>query len=118
MSFSPTRQDLIARTEARLQSVRNENEELWNRILADARIAGSITPVWASSEYVATSCERMPDLLVELVDGGNLFDSFTAEQFQTDIRERIQPADELQTMAQLRHFRRRHMIRIAWRDVA
>ena len=118
MPFAQIRQNLIARTEARVQSTRADNTELWNHILADARIANSITRVWASSEYVATSCERMPSLLAELVDGGYLFDSFTAEQFQTDIRERIQTADESQTMAQLRHFRRRHMMRIAWRDIA
>lgn len=118
MSFEQPRENLVMHTQARVQGLRAENEDVWNHILNDARVANSITRVWASSDYVATSCERMPSLLAELIDVGDLFDTLSAEQLRADIRERIQPADEPETMAQLRHFRRRHMIRIAWRDIA
>ena len=77
----------------------------------------SIPKAWCCSEFVAESCTRKPELLIDLVNSGDL-DSFYSEQtYRTKLANLVVP-DEAELMTQLRHFRRREMVRIAWRDLA
>ncbi|MDZ4262237.1 MAG: bifunctional [glutamate--ammonia ligase]-adenylyl-L-tyrosine phosphorylase/[glutamate--ammonia-ligase] adenylyltransferase [Pseudomonadota bacterium] len=75
--------------------------------------------VWASSEFVAKTCLRYPELLVELLASGDLMNSY-APQRQ---REALLPtlagvSNDAGLGVVLRHYRRREMVRIAWRDIA
>jgi [glutamine synthetase] adenylyltransferase / [glutamine synthetase]-adenylyl-L-tyrosine phosphorylase len=79
--------------------------------------AGAVARVWAASEFVAEHCLRAGDGLAELArhlqarwTPGELLGGALAE---LDALE-----DEAAVMRTLRLFRRREMLRIAWRDLA
>jgi [glutamine synthetase] adenylyltransferase / [glutamine synthetase]-adenylyl-L-tyrosine phosphorylase len=74
--------------------------------------------VWACSEFVAAACERSPALLAALVDTGNLFARNVEGTFAEQIRAEVTGASDAELMESLRRFRKRHMVRIAWRDIA
>ncbi len=90
------------------------------RRLQDAGAAWqSLAHVWGSSPFVAQAC-RDRGLLEALLASGDLERAFTAPG---EIRQRLEAelegvADEAELMARLRRFRRREMVRIAWRDLA
>src|SRR4030095_12922647 len=104
--------------EARLLAAREQDAQAWRGILADARVGESLPRVWACSEFVATACLRAPLLLGELVRGGELVAHATEDWFANDVRQRVGGANEAEVMESLRRFRKRHMVRIAWRDIA
>ncbi len=108
---------LTARAEERLAAAREVDATTWGAILQDERVAASLLRVWACSEYVASVCTRHPSVLAELVRDGGLLGA-DAQYIERDRLERLRAHDESEAMAELRHFRRRHMVRIAWRDIA
>lgn len=114
----PDVQRLLTDIEARLLAAREQDVHAWQEILADSRVAESLQRVWACSEFVATACLRAPPLLSELVRGGALFARAADDWFATEGRQRVSGANEAEAMESLRRFRKRHMVRIAWRDLA
>jgi glutamate-ammonia-ligase adenylyltransferase len=75
--------------------------------------------VWASSDFVAKACVRYPAMLVDLLQSGDLMNSYQPQRY----REALSPAmtgisNDQALGVVLRHFRRREMVRIAWRDIA
>jgi glutamate-ammonia-ligase adenylyltransferase len=117
-TISDTARALIADSEARLAAAREDNPDIWRSILEDARVAESLPRVWTCSEFVATSCTRSPSLLADLINSGNLFSRAPDEWLAQEIESRVGGESEAELMESLRHFRRRHMVRIAWRDIA
>lgn len=109
---------LLADSETRLHAAREHDADAWQAILADERVAASLPKVWACSEFVATGCLRAPHLLRDLIGSGNLFERAADDTFAADIRERVSGASEAEVLESLRRFRKRHMVRIAWRDLA
>ena len=77
----------------------------------------SMVKVWCSSLFVAESCLRRPEILVDLVNSGDLSAIYTGHSY-ADKLAHIQIENEAELMQELRLFRRREMIRIAWRDLA
>lgn len=77
----------------------------------------SIVKVWCCSLFVAESCNRKPELLVDLVNSGDLSTIYSDNRY-SDRLALLVIDNEADLMAELRHFRRREMIRIAWRDLA
>ena len=101
----------------------------WQAFNAAAQAAGAALPtgvileqlisVWAGSEFVARACIREPGLLTELVDSGDLANCYTLGDWATRLaRQLAAVSDESQLAVALRRFRRREMVRIAWRDLA
>ena len=82
-----------------------------------ANFVDSIAKVWCCSEFVAESCSRKPDLLMELVNSGDLSSSYAPTAYKTKLAE-LTITDEADLSTQLRQFRCREMVRIAWRDLA
>ncbi len=82
-----------------------------------ADIIDSLVKVWASSEFIATSCTRKPELLLGLVESGDLTRSYTSDHYATQLKH-TSFSDEAVLMKALREFRRREMVRLAWRDLA
>ena len=80
-------------------------------------ITASMVKVWYSSLFIAESCQRRPELLVDLAATGDLATTYTSQRY-TDKLACIKIDSETLLMRELRHFRRREMIRIAWRDLA
>ena len=92
---------------------------------ADA-LPGDAARVLACSDFVFSSCERHPAMFVDLVASGDLGASYpaplAADADRPSLPERAEAAagaaESIETlMADLRHLRRREMVRIAWRDI-
>src|SRR5688500_413258 len=92
--------------------------DAWSRWNAHAGIAASIEHVWAASNFVATSCSRSPALLDHLIDDASLDRPLQLPDIAQDLAASVTAANEIELMEALRRFRRRHMVRIAWRDIA
>ena len=79
--------------------------------------SASMVKVFAASEFVAEHCGRTPDILLDLIHSGDLFTTYTQSTYSEKLAQLTPDTDEA-LMTQLRHFRQREMIRIAWRDIA
>ncbi|MGR9051905.1 MAG: bifunctional [glutamate--ammonia ligase]-adenylyl-L-tyrosine phosphorylase/[glutamate--ammonia-ligase] adenylyltransferase, partial [Gammaproteobacteria bacterium] len=80
------------------------------------KFLSSVGRVWLASEFVAESCRRNAGMLFDLIDSEDLFHSYPAVGY-ADRKPEV-GATEGDVMAALRRFRRREMVRIAWRDLA
>ncbi|MDH3673646.1 MAG: bifunctional glutamine synthetase adenylyltransferase/deadenyltransferase, partial [Gammaproteobacteria bacterium] len=75
--------------------------------------------VWACSEFVARSCNQYPQLLTELIDSSDLQTTYAPDALMTRISARTESLENESSLKQvLRAFRRRELLRIAWRDLA
>jgi glutamate-ammonia-ligase adenylyltransferase len=104
---------------ARLDVLRLEAPEIAAQIVAQPRIAQSLPIVWSNSEFIATTCLRTPPLIIDLARDGRLFESSDEVWLGADLdMEAAQATTEEDIQRVLRVFRRRHMVRIGWRDLA
>jgi len=79
----------------------------------------SLPRVWACSDFVADACLREASLLRWLVAERRLFEGVTEASLHADLGSGLAPdADDASFMDELRRFRRRQLVRIAWRDLA
>ena len=101
----------------------------WQAFSAAAQVAGVEPPtgtalaqlvtVWASSEFVARVCIREPALLAELLASGDLATRYPPDRYAIRLEGGlVEATDEDRLGVALRRFRRREMVRIAWRDLA
>ena len=86
-------------------------------IVLPDNFSASMVKVFAASEFVSQHCERTPDILLDLIHSGDLFTTYTQSTYSEKLAQLTPNTDEA-LMTLLRHFRRREMIRIAWRDIA
>ncbi|HOW61502.1 MAG TPA: bifunctional [glutamate--ammonia ligase]-adenylyl-L-tyrosine phosphorylase/[glutamate--ammonia-ligase] adenylyltransferase, partial [Candidatus Contendobacter sp.] len=78
-----------------------------------------LVAVWAGSEFVARACIREPALLADLLASGDLATRYTPDGYARRLEKAFAEAtDEDRLSVALRRFRRREMVRIAWRDLA
>jgi glutamate-ammonia-ligase adenylyltransferase len=85
-----------------------------------ASISQSLRYVWACSAFAADACLRDAGLLPWLAAEGRLLQQLDPEAFHAAAMQATQPGttDDTVFMAALRIFRRRQLVRIAWRDLA
>ena len=89
------------------------------RIPADAAFQAGVCRVFASSDFVADTCTRRPQLLAELLDCGELLADSWPQVLARRVAARIDACrDERELKKVLRRVRQREMLRIAWRDLA
>jgi [glutamine synthetase] adenylyltransferase / [glutamine synthetase]-adenylyl-L-tyrosine phosphorylase len=108
-----------------LQSPVNSSLEHWLTLLdqnsltlnPSDNLIQSIAKVWCCSEFVAESCTRMPALLVNLANSGDLESQYDYQSYENKL-EALEIVDEADLIVKLRQLRRREMVRIAWRDLA
>jgi [glutamine synthetase] adenylyltransferase / [glutamine synthetase]-adenylyl-L-tyrosine phosphorylase len=75
--------------------------------------------VFPFSEFVFRACLRDPAMLIRLVEGGDLLCAYGPRDYRDRLAPRIEGAETDDDLGQrLRRFRRREMVRIAWRDLA
>ena len=104
------------------ESLRNAvNLSQWSEKLAVLNLpenfAESMVKVWTMSEFAAQHCERNPPILLDLIESDDLFKPYDENTYREKLAQKtIETESELMTV--LRHFRRREMIRIAWRDIS
>ena len=81
--------------------------------------------LWGTSDFVGEHCETHPELFQQLVDSGDLQRSYSRQDFQQAIDQRLlcrqqaangKAPDEEQLATELRLFRSREQMRIIWRD--
>lgn len=77
-----------------------------------------VARVLALSDFVAQSLSREPGLLGELYDTGDLQRTYSEGIYQQALMEKLDGClNEAQLGEVLRRYRRREMVRIAWRDL-
>jgi len=112
------------------QALAAEAQLAWQHILerAGETLAGHLTAaltgspeapqlprVLACSPFIADLLRRQPQLLLDLVAGGQLQQSLPEAEFRSEL-QRLMSGDGAQLSPVLRHYRARHMLRIVWRD--
>ncbi len=118
-SSQPSSGTVLTRaTQEKLALARETDGAEWSEILQEARVAETIVRVWTCSEYVANTCIRDPRLLSELIRDGRLCERADEAWVAREVRKRVIASEEQEAMSELRRLRRRHMVRIAWRDIA
>ena len=107
----------VALRDAVAASLKQWHDQLAPDFQPTPEFTASIVKVWCSSAFIAESCIRRPELLLDLVASCDLTTAYD-ERYYADRLAGLQVADEPELMQALRQFRRREMIRIAWRDLA
>lgn len=86
-------------------------------IFQQATFAASVLKVCACSQFISECWLREPNLVVDLVNSGDLFSASRREAYADGLMLQASEA-EVDLAKRLRQFRRREMVRIAWRDLA
>jgi len=82
-------------------------------------VRDSLPRVWACSEFVARTCMQRPELLQELCADGALRRVYDAGEPRRRLSAALAAVTDADGLGrQLRRFRLREMLRIAWRDLA
>ncbi len=88
-------------------------------VFSEDVFCGSLRPVFAFSDFVSQSCIRYPLMLQDLVQSGDLFRVYPKETYAARLQQGLPDEQNDASLGTcLRHFRRREMVRIAWRDLA
>lgn len=106
--------------QTRIENIREElSPEFLDACRQSAQASESLDRVLACSEFISQTCLRQPQQILDLLQSGDLFESYSAEQMTQALSEiLLSVGDENGLHQQLRLFRRREMVRIAWRDIA
>jgi glutamate-ammonia-ligase adenylyltransferase len=118
MTLESTQNSLVDAAQRRFRESGQQHNEAWTRIVQNESVAATLPRVWACSEFVAGCCVRDPSLLERLILDGSLLQRAGENWVSEDLARRNNGTTEAQWMESLRGFRRRHMVRIAWRDIA
>ena len=82
------------------------------------KVSESLARVWACSDFVMQTCSQHPDVFSELISSGDLLRPYQEDEYRNYIQRGFTEKSENALSQQLRHFRRREMLRIVWRDIA
>ena len=82
-----------------------------------AELIASLPKVLGSSQFIYDCCVQQPQLLLDLIDTQTLFRAYTDTYYQQSLQQ-LHINNEAALGKKLRLFRRREMLRIAWRDLA
>ncbi len=118
------------------KALNGQAEEKWSEFIAAAGDFGSIPEmagefvseakmVFCFSDFVASACTRNPDLFFDLISSGDLHRPYDAGDYDYKLESMLKAAGcgsegaDMDTLKKvLRRFRRREMVRIAWRDLS
>ncbi|MDH5436485.1 MAG: bifunctional [glutamate--ammonia ligase]-adenylyl-L-tyrosine phosphorylase/[glutamate--ammonia-ligase] adenylyltransferase [Gammaproteobacteria bacterium] len=111
----PLREGVLIQWQQYLESVHQEGLS----VPVNKAFLEVLAQVWCASQFVAESCIRYPALLDDLLSSGDLLRDYTSRDYPANLKAGIAKITDEQTLAtKLRQFRRREMVRIAWRDLA
>ncbi|OGT87456.1 MAG: bifunctional glutamine synthetase adenylyltransferase/deadenyltransferase [Gammaproteobacteria bacterium RIFOXYA12_FULL_61_12] len=114
-----TAQGLEARVEIQYQSWRERAAEAGLNAGLDEDFLVALRRVFEGSDYVAQALLRQPELLSQGHATGFLRDPLPEAGMDRLLRASLEGVvDEAGLQRELRRFRKRHMIRIIWRDLA
>ncbi len=110
--------DLRALIQRALDSFEANPERVAARDAAPAAVRDSLPRVFACSDFVAQACTRDARLLPQLIACGDLERRLTRADFTARAPASSALRVEGEAMAALRQWRKRELVRIAWRDLA
>ncbi len=94
----------------------------------DPAFLAVLKQVFAFSDFVARSCIRYPEMLNSLIESGDLQRRYISDSYNDKLKTSLfDTVEEISSSCRsslpeiqhiLRRFRRREMVRIAWRDLA
>ena len=110
--------ELRGHVEGLWQDFCDSNAEIAGVLVNEAGLTSSLCKVWACSEFVARACVRYPEMLAGLISDGQLRAVSEEGACQARLEMALESVfDDNSLGIALRHFRRREMVRIAWRDI-
>ncbi|MBW1747313.1 MAG: bifunctional [glutamate--ammonia ligase]-adenylyl-L-tyrosine phosphorylase/[glutamate--ammonia-ligase] adenylyltransferase [Deltaproteobacteria bacterium] len=75
--------------------------------------------VFTISDFISKICIRSPEVFIDLLESGDLQKKIDPDAYDSKLEAHLfGTKDDAQLSARLRRFRRREMVRIAWRDLA
>jgi len=84
-------------------------------VAADGQARNQLQRVLACSPFVAELARRQPALLLDLLEGGTLWQTLPESSFRDELQLQMSP-EGADLGVVLRRYRQRHMLRIVWRD--
>jgi len=103
----------------RFEAVTQAAEDCGIALRLSDKLASTVMPVFAFSDFVAKSCARMPGILQDLSDTGDIEKKYSASDYNYRVKSWLsEAAQEADLLAILRKLRTREMMRIAWRDLS
>ena len=87
--------------------------------IPNPEIIESLKQVFALSDFVAAVCTRDPAIPVDLIDSGDITHQYSKTEYHLKMGSALSAAVDEETLSRLlRRYRRREMVRIAWRDLS
>ena len=87
--------------------------------IANSEIIKNLKQVFALSDFVAAGCTRDPAIPVDLIDSGDITRQYPKNEYHLKMGPTLSAAADEETLGRLlRCYRRREMVRIAWRDLS
>jgi len=92
--------------------------------ILDPAVFSSLQRVFAFSTFVFRTCRRHPEMLLRLIDSGDLRRCYNPLDYNEKIQAALHPVFDTQSLSMptlqkaLRLLRQREMVRIAWRDLS
>ncbi|MEX1330006.1 MAG: bifunctional [glutamate--ammonia ligase]-adenylyl-L-tyrosine phosphorylase/[glutamate--ammonia-ligase] adenylyltransferase [Desulfobacterales bacterium] len=87
--------------------------------IPNPEIIESLKQVFALSDFVAAVCTREPAIPVDLIDTGDITHQYSKNEYHLKMGSALSAAVDEETLSRLlRRYRRREMVRIAWRDLS
>jgi len=79
----------------------------------------TLVKVWSASDFVAQNCIAYPGFFHDLLISGDMQIDYLSDSHERLLRKHCQPVrNEAHLSEVVRYFRRREMVRIAWRDLS
>ena len=104
-------------TKLHIQNFTDSLQRLALELPDNEQFISSLPKVFCCSEFVAQTCTRQHDSLLDLINNGDLFSADVRDSYKNQLSiNTIQ--NDAQLMKILRQFRNKQMLRIAWRDLA
>ena len=111
--------DLVRDAEEKWQALEKAAADIGTPLSLPEKMQETAHRVFAFSDFVADTCIRQPSLLWDLINSGDLENPYKTGTYIDKLQPLIaQVNNDSQLEKSLRLFRRREMVRIAWRDLA
>ncbi|MGD8725439.1 MAG: bifunctional [glutamate--ammonia ligase]-adenylyl-L-tyrosine phosphorylase/[glutamate--ammonia-ligase] adenylyltransferase, partial [Desulfobacterales bacterium] len=100
------------------EAFKDSSQKAGIELSQDSQILDALQRVLALSNFVADNCIRNPVLISDLIDGGDLQRRYGSKDYDQKLKTVLSDIADEQTLSRcLRNFRRREMLRIAFRDL-
>jgi len=103
----------------RWQAYRHAAEAACIAPITNSEVLKTLEQIFTFSDFVAASCTRDPAMLVDLIDSGDLTRSYPQDEYCQKLQPLLFDIGDEETLSRLlRRYRRRELVRIAWRDLS